>query len=118
MHSLRVVAFVVTLLVCLAAATPVQKRSFKVRARRTVMPRHPDAGAAAMAKAYRKFNFNMAGLKRQNATAPSGTGLVSAVPEPNDAEFISATTVGGQQLNMDFDTGSSDLYAQFLCQNQ
>ena len=75
------------------------------------MPRHPDAGAAAMVKAYRKYNFNMALLKRQNATAPSGNGVVSAVPEPNDSEFIEATTVGGQPLNMDFDTGSSDLYA-------
>lgn len=36
-------------------------------------------------------------------------GSVSAKPEEADAEFLSPITVGGQQMMMDFDTGSSDM---------
>ncbi|KAJ9627812.1 hypothetical protein H2203_003030 [Taxawa tesnikishii (nom. ined.)] len=38
------------------------------------------------------------------------TGEVSATPVDNAAEYISPVTIGGQQLNLDFDTGSSDLW--------
>ncbi|KND87096.1 Aspartic protease PEP3, partial [Tolypocladium ophioglossoides CBS 100239] len=38
------------------------------------------------------------------------TGTVKATPENNAAEFLSQVRIGGQKLNLDFDTGSSDLW--------
>jgi len=66
-----------------------------------------------MLKAYRKFGFQL--ISRQaNGTAPAGagqqSGKVAAVPEPNDAEFLSPVNIGGQTVTLDFDTGSSDLW--------
>lgn len=43
-----------------------------------------------------------------NSTADSGT--VSATPLNGDTEFLAPITIGGQTINMDFDTGSSDLW--------
>lgn len=45
-----------------------------------------------------------------NQTITPGTGLVTAIPETNDVEYLSPITVGGQTLNVDFDSGSSDLW--------
>ena len=42
--------------------------------------------------------------------AQGQAGSVTATPENNEAEFISPVTVGGQTLNIDFDTGSSDFW--------
>lgn len=48
-------------------------------------------------------------------TAPGGGGTgevgdVITTPEPQDVEFLSPVVIGGQTINMDFDTGSSDLW--------
>ncbi|KAI0442717.1 aspartic peptidase domain-containing protein [Xylaria telfairii] len=48
---------------------------------------------------------------QQGAVANSnGTGLVENVPEANDVEYLSPVNIGGQVVNLDFDTGSSDLW--------
>ncbi len=39
-----------------------------------------------------------------------GSGQVSAFPVNQDSEYICPITVGGQILNVNLDTGSSDLY--------
>ena len=84
---------------------------------------HPTGpnGAAAMRKVFRKYNFvvkeDFAGYSRAAAgmnattTAAGGnkTGTVAANPEQNAALFLSPVDVGGQMLNLDFDSGSSDL---------
>ncbi|KAI3324383.1 acid protease [Xylariaceae sp. AK1471] len=44
------------------------------------------------------------------AANKNGTGLVVNVPEANDVEYLSPVNIGGQVLNLDFDTGSSDLW--------
>lgn len=49
-----------------------------------------------------------ASIKAANATA--GTGLVTATPEKGDIEYLSPVNIGGQVLNLDFDSGSSDLW--------
>lgn len=66
-----------------------------------------------------KYNFKVEGdfvtntrATLQNATAAAGgnkTGTVAANPEQNAALFLSPVDVGGQTLNLDFDSGSSDL---------
>lgn len=47
--------------------------------------------------------------KKVNATATNQTGTVMATPEQNAALFLSPVDIGGQTLNLDFDSGSSDL---------
>lgn len=90
---------------------------------------HPTGpnGAAAMRKVFRKYNFmvktnvlDSEGFiaktkqdKNSSKTTPDGdksSGTVAANPEQNAALFLSPVDVGGQTLNLDFDSGSSDLY--------
>jgi hypothetical protein len=51
------------------------------------------------------------GAAKGNGTAGAGkTGLVTATPEPGDVEYLSPVKIGGQTINLDFDSGSSDLW--------
>ncbi|KAF2020031.1 acid protease [Aaosphaeria arxii CBS 175.79] len=126
-----------TLLAALALAVPtptrrrgLAKRSFKVP--RSLNKAHPRGlnGYDAMKKV--AFKYNMQTLKdgfiankksgKGEAKAPpkisasnsttngTGSGTVAAVPEENAALFLSPVDVGGQTLNLDFDSGSSDLW--------
>jgi hypothetical protein len=134
MFSLRFLFFV-TLLAAVVLAVPaparkrgLQKRSFKVP--RQINRAHPTGpnGAAAMRKVFRKYNFKVKEdfmvkegfisftKQSQNVTAAAAaatggntTGTVAANPEENAALFLSPVDVGGQTLNLDFDSGSSDL---------
>lgn len=118
--------FIFTLLAAIALAAPAQvrrrglaKRSFKVP--RQLNKAHPTGpnGAAAMRKVFRKYNFVVKedfathSLASTNTTGTSAggnkTGTVAANPEQNAALFLSPVDVGGQMLNLDFDSGSSDL---------
>lgn len=44
-----------------------------------------------------------------SAAATNKSGTVMATPEQNAALFLSPVDIGGQTLNLDFDSGSSDL---------
>ncbi|TDZ49693.1 Aspartic protease PEP3 [Colletotrichum trifolii] len=75
-----------------------------------------DAQAAAanpQAQAVKAEGFKSlaAGASNQSA-APGqpGTGLVTATPIRNDVEYVSPIKIGGQEVNVDFDSGSSDLW--------
>ena len=51
-----------------------------------------------------------AAAKTSSASSGDGeTGDVAATPEENESEYLSKVTIGGQSLNLDFDTGSADL---------
>ncbi|KAL0466415.1 penicillopepsin [Neurospora intermedia] len=48
-----------------------------------------------------------------SSTAPAAgtaTGAVTATPEQDDVEYLAPVTIGGQTINLDFDSGSSDLW--------
>ena len=134
MPSLRFFLLVALLAtIALAHPSPARRklvaRSFKVP--RSLNPDHPTGlnGGDAMAKAYRKFGWGLIGARHRggksrkpmastNTTTPTTTtpnttqaetGEVTATPEQNASLFLSPVTIGGQTLNMDFDTGSSDL---------
>jgi aspergillopepsin I len=44
------------------------------------------------------------------AAPPSTTASEVAVTEKNDLEYLSPVDIGGTIMQLDFDTGSSDLY--------
>lgn len=120
-----------------ARRSTIQKRSFKVP--RQLNKAHPTGpnGMAAMRKVFRKYNFKQreefmvkdgfislskaedkakANTSASTATAAAAaanggnkTGTVAANPGDNAALFLSPVSIGGQTLNLDFDSGSSDL---------
>jgi len=65
------------------------------------------AAAASTGTAFIGAASNSTGAAT-NGTA--GTGKVTATPEQGDTEFLSPVNIGGQTMNMDFDSGSSDLW--------
>lgn len=69
-------------------------------------------GTASMLKAYAKYNLkptldmpaafmNELGKRQDSST--------TAVPTSGDSEYLVEVSVGGQTLNLDFDSGSADL---------
>jgi hypothetical protein len=126
MHSVHFFVLVTAFLAVLGAARPSPKvapRSFKVPRRASQHSRKN--GAQAMAAAARKFGWGFIGNKNpkgSNNTNGGDDGEVTATPEDNAALFLAPVDIGGQQLNLDFDTGSSDLYVPlssfaFFCKN-
>jgi hypothetical protein len=139
MSSYRLIFVVALLIaIAFAAPAParrstIQKRSFKVP--RQLNKAHPTGpnGMAAMRKVFRKYNLkpraefaspeglidqkkqgskNGSGSAAPAAAAAAGknqSGTVMATPEQNAALFLSPVDIGGQTLNLDFDSGSSDL---------
>lgn len=128
MATLRIIFFV-TLLAALVLAAPaparIRKRSFKVP--RSINRFHPRGlnGPDAMRKVFRKYNFKGGFIANEKSGfAPSlsdvrinanngstnGSGTVAANPGQNAALFLSPVDIGGQTLNLDFDSGSSDLW--------
>ena len=79
------------------------------------------AGPIALARVYGKYASIGANAPAQvNAAASkaAGTndGTVAANPEQYDQAYLEPVSVGGQTLNLDFDTGSSDLYVRCCAQ--
>ena len=63
-------------------------------------------GPVKLAQAIAKFKGT---VPEDVVAAASGQGSVTATPEQYDAEYLCPVTIGGQTLNLDFDTGSADL---------
>ena len=95
-------------LLALGSAVPVERRNqgFSV----TQTPKNLGfltAGPVSMAKTYAKFGA--AAPPEVLAAAAVSTGTVVATPSEYDSEYDCPVTIGGQVLQLDFDTGSSDL---------
>lgn len=125
MHLLQQVAAASALASVVAAAPyPItSKRSSNVTgAARFTVPQGPPklqgkkiAGPIALARAYGKYaklGATAPAVVNAAASKAAGTddGTVVASPEQYDQAYLESVTVGGQTLNLDFDTGSSDLW--------
>ncbi|QSZ30172.1 hypothetical protein DSL72_004692 [Monilinia vaccinii-corymbosi] len=71
--------------------------------------------------AFPEGNFKRAstGTSTAGAAAPSGTGgvesglksgVVSNLPQPQDSEYLAQVSIAGQNMTMNFDTGSADFW--------
>lgn len=126
-HHLHLLALL-TLLATLVLAAPtdrkIHKRSFKLarRSNPAFTGRH---GPRSLLSAYSKYRlpipdtlYRSAAFHAKNSSTllaateeDDGTGLVTATPvEPNDLEYIAPILVGGQEIPMNIDTGSADLW--------
>lgn len=69
---------------------------------------------ATAAKLTNSVKVNAAGNVTNAASnvtaAAAGTGLVAATPVMGDVEYLAPVDIGGQTINLDFDSGSSDLW--------
>lgn len=92
-----------------ASASPVEleniKKDFSVE--QTVEKTFIQSGPAAVLSTYNKFN--VPAPENVIAAAASNDGTVSAAPTDFDSQYLTPATIGGQALNLDFDTGSADL---------
>lgn len=96
-------------LISLVAAVPVEleRRGAAFRLDQTVQKPFILSGPSAMARTYAKFGKAIPAVIA--AAAANNDGTVTATPEEYDAEYLCPVSVGGTTLNLDFDTGSSDL---------
>ncbi|KAF2230053.1 aspartic protease pepB [Viridothelium virens] len=65
-------------------------------------------GAQEVRKTFLKYSKTVPSNVEAAAAAVSGTATTT--PEANDAEYLTPVTLGGSTLNLDFDTGSADLW--------
>lgn len=72
---------------------------------------HHNTTAAASVSANSNADTSTFASAAAAASARSGddTSEVAATAADNGAEYLAPVTIGGQQLNLDFDTGSADL---------
>lgn len=96
------------------AATISGAKQFSVAQSPPKSPGKKIAGPIALAQALGKYS--KLGLKPSAAVkaaaakaAATDDGTVSANPEQYDQAYLEPVSIGGQTLNLDFDTGSSDL---------
>jgi aspergillopepsin I len=106
MHSLTItIALAISALAPTSLAAPAQVKrgtSFTVNQG----PEKPyQAGPVILQKAYSKYNK----IATEAVQKAASNGSVTATPEQYDAEYLCPVTIGGQTLNLDFDTGSADL---------
>jgi hypothetical protein len=95
-------------LASLALANPIPqvaapRKGFTVN---QAIPKPFQSGPLQLQKAFNKY---AAPVPADVAAAAAGQGSVVATPEQFDAEYLCPVTIGGQTLNLDFDTGSADL---------
>src|SRR5690349_5780582 len=118
MHSV-VGLFALAVAAVQAAPAPVQPApelvgSTQFSAPAVKNPSYTRNGTAALLKAYAKHNlvptqeFSPAFMAELSNLKKRQDGSAPAIPYEG-VEYLVSTTVGGQKLNLDFDTGSADL---------
>ena len=89
---------------------PLDLRNTKTTFTVTQSLRKPEvkSGPVALAAMYSKYNRQIPGEVKV-AAAHDDSSTVRAAPEQYDSEYLSSVSIGGQTVNLDIDTGSSDL---------
>lgn len=65
------------------------------------------SGPAQLAQVYAKFGKPIP--EQIKKAAANNDGTVTTTPTQYDSQYLTPVSIGGQTLNLDFDTGSSDL---------
>lgn len=98
-----------------AAPAQLEKRVYKFT--RQAVPRtHQKNGPAEMERTYRKYGWDVpetmhnAAINATIRVASQQKGEAEAQPEENDSMFLAPVKVGGQELMINFDTGSADFW--------
>ncbi|KAL6719114.1 hypothetical protein ACLMJK_003351 [Lecanora helva] len=132
MYQTLPASFLLSLLLWATAfATPLVKRNgdYSKIHRQATYGTNPRNGTLAFIRTYRKYNWALPVQTNEHVSttpdsksssssasgksavaAGSGSGSVVATPEVHNSEYLCPVTIGGQTLNLDVDTGSSDLW--------
>lgn len=86
-----------------ASPVPSTKRGLTVH-QRIAKPYQPPA--VQLRRTFQKYNVAVP----EDVAKAARDGSVSATPERGDVEYLSPVQIGGQTVNLDFDTGSADLW--------
>ncbi len=74
------------------------------------IPKPFTPGPLALANAYRRYGgYIPSDVQGAASAAVSSNASVTTSPQTDDSEYLCAVNIGGQTLNLDFDTGSADL---------
>ncbi len=110
MHSFASTLAAGTALASVILAAPIEQTLTKRSAGYTItgtvakpLPAYP----VQLANVYKKYGKTVP--DHVAAAAASATGSVPAIPEESDIAYLCKVNIGGQTLNLDFDTGSADL---------
>jgi aspergillopepsin I len=107
---------VLTLAVAAQAAPTAEKRAagtFSIPAIHNTQ--YVRNGTAAMLKAYKKFGlkptqkFSDSFINEITASWKRQDSSVTASPDPTNVEYLVPVSIGGENLDLDFDSGSADL---------
>ena len=95
----------------LVAASPIEPRAGSVKFTVNQVPSQKvyKSGAQSYQQSLGKYKANIPSYVSNAAAAQSGSAVTT--PEANDQEYLTPVMIGtpAQTLNLDFDTGSSDL---------
>ncbi|KAL8676749.1 MAG: hypothetical protein Q9224_007257, partial [Gallowayella concinna] len=100
---------VASAIIAFASASPFDKAAIKkdFTVHQTTPKPKIRSGPAAVAATFLKYGKQPP--SNVKAAAASNDGSVVTTPTEFDSQYLTPVTIGGQTVNLDFDTGSSDL---------
>ncbi|KAL8786038.1 MAG: hypothetical protein Q9213_003021 [Squamulea squamosa] len=109
MHLMKNLGAAATV-IALASASPFDRSNIKkdFTVRQTVPKPKIRSGPAAVAATFLKYGKEPP--SNVKAAAAGNDGSVITTPTEFDSQYLTPVTIGGQTVNLDFDTGSSDLW--------
>ncbi|KAF3901977.1 Aspergillopepsin-F [Orbilia brochopaga] len=87
-----------------------QKEASNLSVRAVPNPKFKPNGRRALQKVYAKYHAEAPAYLREIFRRDGGSGSVTANPGESDLEYTCPVDINGQQFNLDFDTGSADLW--------